>query len=143
VPNKENEKELTLTDILNSMQTEHGLADAVLNNLNLYCKAVRAANTPYDADRKKLFVQSKNHCHAEEVEERLTFLKQYASVCDYQFQKVQLRVIYDSLSVQSPVKQDQTEFLLWCKQACQDSTGDVKILDLNEVGEYFSELMNK
>jgi hypothetical protein len=37
------------------------------------------------------------------VEERLSLLKYYASVCDYQFRKAQLRVIYDSLSVQSPI----------------------------------------
>lgn len=93
-----------MTDMLNSLQTEAHLVDALLDNLNGYCKAVRAANIDASADRKKVFIQSKNHSHADEIEERLTFLKQYASVCDYQFRKVQLRVIYDSLSVQSPIK---------------------------------------
>jgi hypothetical protein len=71
----------------------------------------------------------------------LQFLKFYASVCDYQFRKVQLRVIYDSLSVESPLQSDQTQFLNWCKQSCQETTSDNIVLDLNEVGEYFSELM--
>ena len=41
--------------------------------------------------------------------------------------------------MQSPLKQDEAEFLTWCKLACQDT----QILDLNEMGEYFSELMQQ
>jgi hypothetical protein len=52
---------------------------------------------------------------------------------------VELRVIYDSLSVQSPIQTDQAEFLTWCKQCCAETT----ILDLNEMGEYFTELMQQ
>lgn len=63
----------------------------------------------------------------------------FASECDYQFNKEKLRVIYDSLTMHSPVTQDQTEFLNWCKQACQ--VADSPVLDLNEVGEFFSELL--
>ena len=118
------------------------MVDRLLENLHAYCQQVRAANIDAEADRKKTFVQSK-FSHHDEIEERLQFLKYYASVCDYQFCKVQLRVIYDSLSQQSPIRQDQTEFLNWCKKACQDSTADVIILDLNEVGEYFSELITE
>jgi len=71
-------------------------------------------------------------------------LKYYASVSDFEFRKVQLRVIYDSLSNESPIVSDRFEFLNWCKQACDSTTSSSKILDLNEVGEYFTELiMNK
>jgi hypothetical protein len=84
---------------------------------------------------------SNKFSHAEEIEERLQFLKYYASVSDYQFRKVQLRVIYDSLSNESPIESDQFEFLNWCKQACESTTASNVILDLNEVGEYFTELI--
>ena len=141
--NKENEIELTLTHVLNQLQHDQHMVDSLLENLLTYCKQIRAQITDAQADRKKIFLQSKNHSHADEIEERLQFLKYYASVCDYQFRKVQLRVIYDSLSLQSPIKEDQIEFLNWCKKSCQDSTADIVILDLNEVGEYFSELLTQ
>ncbi len=66
-------------------------------------------------------------------------MKFFASECDYRFKKEKLRVIYDSLTIHSPVTQDQTEFLTWCKQACEVANSPV--LDLNEVGEFFSELL--
>lgn len=94
-----------------------------------------------NSDSKKVFTVSKIYSHHDEIQERLQFLKYYASVCDYQFRKVQLRVIYDSLAVESPLHSDQTQFLNWCKQACQETSSDNVVLDLIEVGEYFSELM--
>jgi hypothetical protein len=97
---------------------------------------VKESKTNADADRKKVFVVSKQRSHAEEIEERLSFLKYFATQSDFEFKKVQLRVIYDSLS-QSPIRQDQAEFLTWCKQCCQEQ----RVLDLSEMGEYFSELM--
>jgi hypothetical protein len=97
--NKENEKELTMTEVLNNLQKDQSVVEVMLANLQAYCKAVRAANVDAHADRKKVFVQSKTMSHADEIEERLTFLKYYASVSDFKFLKVQLRVIYDSLSV--------------------------------------------
>lgn len=126
--------------MLNTLQSEHHLVDSLLANLQSYCAKVRKANVDPLADRRKVCVVSR-YCHADEVEERLQLLKYYASICDFQFRKMQLRVIYDSLSVQSPILQDQTEFLNWCKKACQESTNKVVILDLNEVGQYFSELL--
>lgn len=36
---------------------------------------------------------------------------------------------------------DAAEFLIWCKQACQATTASSVVLDLNEVGEYLSELL--
>jgi hypothetical protein len=34
--------------------------------------------------------------------------------------------------------QDHTSFLTWCKEACQ---GAITVVDLVEVGEFFSELL--
>lgn len=56
VPNRENEKELTLTALLNSLQFDHSMVDSLLENLRAYCQQVRAANIDAEADRKKTFV---------------------------------------------------------------------------------------
>jgi hypothetical protein len=39
------------------------------------------------------------------------------------------------------VPSDYEEFLTWCKLACEQSTSVSQILDLNEVGEFFTEKM--
>ena len=49
---------------------------------------------------------------------------------------MQLKVVYDLLAA-SPVKGDLEEFLKWCKQACENHTD--RIVDLKEVGEFFSD----
>lgn len=49
---------------------------------------------------------------------------------------MQLKVIYDLLAG-SPVSGDLEELLKWCKNACENLTD--RIVDLNEVGEFFSE----
>ena len=49
---------------------------------------------------------------------------------------MQLKVIYDLLAG-SPVSGDLDELLKWCKSACENLTD--RIVDLNEVGEFFSE----
>jgi hypothetical protein len=54
-----NEGELTFTELLNSLQSEHGLVDSMLANLKTYCQAVRQAGADVNADRKKLFVGSR------------------------------------------------------------------------------------
>lgn len=36
---------------------------------------------------------------------------------------------------------DNEEFLTWCKSSCEQSSGSTSILDLNEVGEFFTEKM--
>ena len=56
--------------------------------------------------------------------------------------KANLESLYDHLVVSSPVPSDQDEFLSWCKSSCEESTAANPILDLNEVGEFFSEKMN-
>ena len=92
-------------------------------------------------DRNKLyFYPKKSASHAEESSERLQFLNYYASVSSFIISKVQLKVIYDLLS-KSSIKSDLTEFLIWCKQACESSTNTKTILNLEEVGEFYSELI--
>ena len=41
----------------------------------------------------------------------------------------------------SKIDSDQEEFLTWCKSSCEQSTTVATILDLNEVGEFFTEKM--
>ena len=92
-------------------------------------------------DRNKLyFYPKKSASHADEISERLQFLNYYASVSNFIISKVQLKVIYDLLS-QSPIKSDLVEFLTWCKQACESSNNAKTILNLEEVGEFYSELI--
>lgn len=82
------------------------MVDILLENLANYCRIVREAEVDSSSDRRKVYVLSTKYSHAEEIDERLQFMKFYASVSDYQFRKVQLRVIYDSLSNESPITSD-------------------------------------
>ena len=140
-----NEKELTFEDILNNLQSKKQLVETLLQNLTAYCKLVET-RVAADAslakiDRTKLyFYPKKSASHADEISERLQFLNYYASVSSFIISKVQLKVIYDLLS-KSSIKSDLTEFLIWCKQACESSTNTNTILNLEEVGEFYSELI--
>jgi len=135
------EKELTFDDVLNNLETKDGLVQSLLDNLAAYNKTVAGKVSQNQAlaqtEREKIFIVSQKHSHHQEIEERLQFLNFYASNSDFKNSKVQLKVIYDLLS-QSPIPSDTTEFLSWCKKACESSK---QILDLNEVGEFFSELI--
>ena len=51
-------------------------------------------------------------------------------------------ILYKLLVTKSPIASDLEQFLLWCKQSCELSTAANQILDLTEVGEFFSEKMN-
>jgi len=42
----------------------------------------------------------------------------------------------------SPVKSDYNEFLNWCNDSVKLQTAFVSVLDLDEVGEFFSELIS-
>ena len=47
------------------------------------------------------------------------------------------------MTLNSPlIPSDQDEFLNWCKSSCELSTATNQILDLNEVGQFFSEKMS-
>jgi hypothetical protein len=137
------EKELTYRQVLNSLQTEEGLIDALLQDLQDYCAQVGSSHAAQSGvDTQKVFVASRHYSHSEEVAERMAFFKFFAKNCDFHFRQVQLRVIYDSLSVRSPFAEDAATFLKWCKTACQESDANHTILDLNEVGELFSDLID-
>ena len=41
----------------------------------------------------------------------------------------------------SHIPGDKDEFLVWCKGLCESSSYSSSILDLNEVGEFFTEKM--
>lgn len=95
------------------------------------------------SNRKKLHIVTSKYSHHEEVDERLQFLKYIATIsADYQVSKSELDTLYRLLAERSPVPSDQEEFLVWCKSSCEQSTATSQILDLNEVGEFFSEKMN-
>lgn len=102
--------------------------------------AAKVASDPSvlrEQDRTKLFLVSAKYSHQDELNERLSFLQEFAVNSDFKISKVQLKVIYDLLT-SSPVKSDYTEFLTWCGTACKA----VLALDLELVGEFFSELIS-
>lgn len=68
-----------MNDVLMSLNNDNQIIEALLENLKSYCQAVRAAGTDANADRKKVFVLSKQHSHEDEIEERLKFMKLYAA----------------------------------------------------------------
>lgn len=79
---------------------------------------------------------SSKYSHHDEINERLSFLQEFAVNSDFRISKVQLKVIYDLLS-KSPIKSDYTEFYSWCSTAVKA----VLALDLTLVGEFFSDLI--
>ncbi len=81
------------------------------------------------------------YSHHEEIDERLSFIKYLASVSRYQVSKADLEAFYDHLVINSVISSDQDELLTWCKSSCEESTAANPILDLNEVGEFFSDKM--
>lgn len=139
------EFELSFDKVLDNLNTQKHLVENLMLNLSAYCKLVqnKVAAEPGLAkvDRSKLyFYPRKCASHAEEISERLAFLNYYATVSNFVISKEQLKVIYDLLS-KSAVRSDLTEFLIWCKQACESSTYAKTILNLDEVGEFYSELI--
>lgn len=90
-------------------------------------------------DRRKVFIAGSLYSHHDEIDERLQFLKFFASVSEgYCISKKELGVIYDLLVTKSCVETDQQEFLIWCKSSCESQTAKAAILDLGEVGEFFT-----
>jgi hypothetical protein len=58
---------------------------------------------------------------------------------DYCISKKELGVIYDLLVTKACVSTDEQEFLTWCKSSCESGAAKSAILDLGEVGEFFTE----
>ena len=119
--------------------------EAFLANLTAYCRAAaqRIAAEPIlgqERDRTKMFLLNAKHSHQDEIAERLTFLQEFAVNSDFKISKVQLKVIYDLLT-ESPIQSDFSELLTWCSNACKLQTVLVSVLDMEEVGEFFSELI--
>lgn len=95
-------KEVTLTSCLNDLIADHGLVDALLENLSSYCgvasqKVQENASLLAEGNREKLFLMSAKHSHHDEVNERLSFLQEFAVNSDFKISKAQLKVIYDLL----------------------------------------------
>ena len=91
-------------------------------------------------DRHKLHALGSLYSHDAEIAERLDFVKFIALVAsDYCISKKELGVIYDLLVTKSCVESDEQEFLTWCKSSCESQTTKSAILDLGEVGEFFTE----
>ena len=88
-----------------------------------------------------MFLLNPKHSHQDEINERLSFLQEFAMNSDFKISKAQLKVIYGLLT-KSPIKSDFTEFLTWCNTACKAQTVLTAVLDLEEVGEFFYELIN-
>ena len=108
----------------------------MLKNLEAYFESMAGKTIDATASRKLLKIDGSKYLHCEEVSERLKFLQTFAANSSFEITKVHLKVVYDLLAG-SPVKGDLEEFLKWCKNACENITD--RIVDLNEVGEFFSE----
>ena len=82
------------------------MIEALLGNLDAYSKAAAQKVTQdpskLNNDRTKMFLLSPKYSHQEELNERLSFLQEFAVNSDFQISKAQLSVIYDLLS-QSPI----------------------------------------
>lgn len=128
--------------MIDTLIKEHQLINVVLNNLKHYCGLANAKIvTIPNENRKKLFIVNTKYSHQDEIDERLQFIKYLAQISDYTISKVELGVIYDLLVLHSKVPSDQEEFLNWCKSSCEQSSPLTTILDLNEVGEFFTQKM--
>lgn len=138
----EKKSELTLTGVIESLIKDNQLIVAILDNLKHYCHQVneKVVTIPTEP-RKKLFLVNTKYSHFDEIDERLQFIKYLATISDFTISKVELGVIYDLLVLHSKIPSDQEEFLNWCKSSCEQSSALTTILDLNEVGEFFTQKM--
>ncbi len=110
-----------MRNVLNSLK-EKGFVEALMTNTENYCRAVAAKVASDESllkqkDRSKMFLLDPKHSHQDEINERLSFLQEFAVNSDFKISKAQLKVIYDLLN-KSPIKSDFTEFLTWCNGAC-------------------------
>jgi hypothetical protein len=135
--------ELTLQSALQKLISEENLMQHLLDDLGHYCSQVAEHlkdQTGGKVDRRKLHVKGGPYSHHAEIDERLQFIKFIAQVSeDYCISKKELGVIYDLLVTKSCVDSDQQEFLTWCKSSCDQQSTKHAILDLGEVGEFFTE----
>jgi hypothetical protein len=142
-PAKEGEEEFTLTISLTKLLNDEGLTEILITNLTDYQSQVTAKSVLQSTDRKKIFAVNPKYSHHDEINERLQFLQYLAQVhVDYQISISELEALYKLLVTKTPIASDQEQFLLWCKQSCELSTTANQILDLNDVGSFFSEKMS-
>jgi len=103
-------QEFTFPDLLGALNSEEHLVQILLENLREYLTKAQEKFTAAHASqhRTKLYLTSNNYSHAQEVEERLAFLRFLSGACsEFKITKVQLKVIYDLLMNVSPVTSDQ------------------------------------
>lgn len=140
----ESKKEFNLKEILNTCQSEHNFFEKLLNNMKAYCAAAAEASKKRDisnVDSKKLSLVFEQSTHSEEISKRLALIQFFSSQSDSLISKVELRVIYDLLA-QSPIKTDVNEFLVWLKEACASQTSTAVVFDIQQVGQFFTELID-
>jgi len=80
---QEESKQMTLKSCLDDLESSQGFVDALVGNLSRYCEAVAQkaaadANSVRESDRSKLFVVSPKQSHKDEIDERLSFLQEFA-----------------------------------------------------------------
>lgn len=122
--------------MFDEIEESSGFSNSIVRNLVAYFESVQGKTIDAKVPRKQLKLENAKYLHCEEVDERLKFLQTFAANSSFEVAKQHLKVVYDLLS-NSPVKSDLEEFLKWCKSACENPTD--RIVDLNEVGEFFSE----
>ena len=61
---QKSEKELTFSELLNSLSSQLHIVDILLENLAHYCRIVREADVDPKSDRRKVFILSNTYSHA-------------------------------------------------------------------------------
>jgi hypothetical protein len=98
--------------VLAQLQQDPGLVDGLLQDLTHYygraASYLQETQNAQPVDRRKVFVFGSLYSHHEEIDERLQFIKFFASVSEgYCISKKELGVIYDLLVTKSCVETDQ------------------------------------
>ena len=114
-------------------------------NLSGYLDALKAKITAQPelarTEPAKLTAVNSKYSHETEINTRLDFLKEFAANSKFEISKAQLKVIYDLLK-DSPVSSDVATFFNWCKKSCKAQTILTRILDMDEVASFFTELIS-
>ena len=126
--------------VFDEIEETTGFSNAILRNLAAYFESIKNQAIEAGTSRKQIKIAYSKYMHFEEVDERLKFLQTFAANSSFEITKVHLKSVYELLSG-SPVKSDLEEFLKWCKNACENITD--RIVDLNEVGEFFTEQISQ
>lgn len=80
--------------------------------------------------------------HVDHCKRRLSFLRFLAQNCaQFQISEAELAQIYAIMAKDKIFDTDSDNFLLWCKATCDMNTTSAQLLNLEDVGRFFSRKM--